>query len=199
MREIGAGQGSDLREGGVTMNLVERVKAILLSPKTEWPVIESESGDAQYLFTNYVAILAAVPAVAALIGYTLFGLGLGSALIFAIFGYLMSCIAWYFAGLVIDGLAPTFGGIKNFPNALKVASYSWTAAWVSGIFHLIPRLSVLILVGVIYSIYLLWLGLPVLMKSPPDRAAGYTAAVAIVVFVVMIIVGMIIARLLLPF
>jgi hypothetical protein len=174
------------------MNLVERVKAILLSPKTEWQVIEGEPGDANYLFTNYVAILAAVPAVTAFLGYSIAGLGIGRALILAIFLYVIHCAAWYVGALVIDGLAPTFGGQKNFPNALKVSAYSSTAAWLAGIILLIPLLAVLILLGLLYSIYLLWLGLPVLMKSPPDRAAGYTAAVVVITFVVVIIIGFIV-------
>ena len=173
------------------MNLVERVKAILLSPKTEWQVIEGEPGDANYLFTNYVAILAAVPAVAAFLGYSIAGLGLGRALILAIFLYVVYCAAWYVEALVIDGLAPTFGGQKNFPNALKVAAYSSTAGWLAGIFQLIPPISVLSILG-LYSLYLLWLGLPVLMKSPPDRATGYTAAVVVIMFVIMIIIGFIV-------
>jgi hypothetical protein len=173
------------------MNLVERVKAILLSPKTEWQVIEGEPGDANYLFTNYVAILAAVPAVAAFLGYSIAGLGLGRALFLAIFLYVVYCAAWYVEALVIDGLAPTFGGQKNFPNALKVAAYSSTAGWLAGIFQLIPPISVLSILG-LYSLYLLWLGLPVLMKSPPDRATGYTAAVVVIMFVIMIIIGFIV-------
>jgi len=173
------------------MNLVERVKAILLSPKTEWQVIEGEPGDANYLFTNYVAILAAVPAVAAFLGYSIAGLGIGRALILAIFLYVVYCAAWYVEALVIDGLAPTFGGQKNFPNALKVAAYSSTAGWLAGIFQLLPPISVLSILG-LYSLYLLWLGLPVLMKSPPDRATGYTAAVVVIMFVIMIIIGFIV-------
>ncbi len=173
------------------MNLVERVKAILLSPKTEWQVIEGEPGDANYLFTNYVAILAAVPAVAAFLGYSIAGLGIGRALFLAIFLYVVYCAAWYVEALVIDGLAPTFGGQRNFPNALKVAAYSSTAGWLAGIFQLLPPISVLSILG-LYSLYLLWLGLPVLMKSPPDRATGYTAAVVVIMFVIMIIIGFIV-------
>jgi hypothetical protein len=50
------------------MDIVDRVKAILLTPKSEWLVIERESGDPTYLFTNYVAILAAIPAVCGFVG-----------------------------------------------------------------------------------------------------------------------------------
>jgi hypothetical protein len=57
------------------MNLVERIKGILLQPKSEWPEIEREPGDAGYLFPNYVAIVAAIPAVCTFIGTSIIGIG----------------------------------------------------------------------------------------------------------------------------
>ena len=42
------------------MDLVERAKAIIMTPKTEWLRIATEPGDPAYLFANYVAILAAI-------------------------------------------------------------------------------------------------------------------------------------------
>jgi hypothetical protein len=169
------------------MNLVERVKAILVTPKTEWAVIDGETGDANYLFTNYVAILAAVPAVASFLGLSFSGVGVGSALIFGILVYVLHCVAWYVQALIIDALAPTFGGRKDLPSALKVSAYSATAVWLAGIFQLIPLLAILTLLG-LYSIYLLWLGLPVLMKTPPERATAYTAAVVVIMVVIMAVV-----------
>jgi len=179
------------------MDLVARVKAILVTPKTEWTVIDGETGDANYLFTNYVAILAAIPAVATFIGYSIAGLGFVRGLILAIFSYVISCAAWYIAALVIDALAPTFGGVKNFGSALKLAAYSWTASWVAGIFHLIPGLSVLAIVAGLYSFYLLWLGNPILMKAPTDRATPYTAAIIVIMFVIMALVSVVLFRLVL--
>jgi Yip1 domain len=179
------------------MNLVERVKAILLTPKTEWQVIDGETGDATYLFTNYVAILAAVPAVAVFIGFSFAGLGVGRALILGVFFYVIYCVAWYVVALVIDALAPTFGGQKNFPAALKVSTYSATAGWLAGIFQLIPPISVLSIVG-LYSIYLLWLGLPALMRVPQERAAAYTAAVVAVMLVIMIVIIVVLGMIILP-
>jgi Yip1-like protein len=178
------------------MNLVERVKAILMSPKTEWQVIDGETGDPTYLFTNYVAILAAVPAAANFIGSS-FGMSVGSALIFSIFLYVFYCAGWYVQALVIDALAPTFGGQKNFPAALKVSAYSSTAAWLAGIFAIVPALGFLGILG-LYSIYLLWLGLPRLMRAPEERAILYTAAVVAIMIVIMIIIFIILAMLVLP-
>ena len=179
------------------MNLVERVKAILMSPKTEWQVINGETGDPTHLFSNYVAILAAVPAAATFIGSS-FGMGVGMALIYGIFLYVFYCVYWYVEALVIDALAPTFGGQKNFPAALKVSAYSSTAAWLAGIFAIIPALGFLGILG-LYSLYLLWLGLPRLMRAPESRAIGYTAAVVGIMIVLTIIIIVILAVLMLPF
>jgi hypothetical protein len=171
-------------------NLIARVKAILLTPQTEWLVIERESGDVATLFTQYVAILALIPALARFIGSSLIGgyTPIFSGLIGAIFGYVLTFVAVYVVALIIDALAPTFGAQKNFPNALKLAVYSYTPGWVAGIFLLIPGLSFLTVLG-LYGLYLLWLGLPPLMRSPPEKALGYAAAVVVCAIILAIVLG----------
>jgi hypothetical protein len=176
------------------MNLVARVQAILLKPKTEWPVIEREPGDVGFLFTNYVAILAAIPAVCGFVGSSIVGVagyraGLFSGLLSAILSYVLAFVGVYVMALIIDALAPTFGGQKNFPNAMKVASYFPTPFWLAGIFSIIPRLAFLSILG-LYGFYLLWIGLPALMKSPEQRALGYTAAVIVCAIVITIVLAM---------
>src|SRR5450830_2101706 len=74
------------------MNLVERVKVILLQPKSEWPVIERESGDAGYLFTNYVCIVSAIPAVCSFIGTVIAGLGIVGGLMYAVVTYVLGLV-----------------------------------------------------------------------------------------------------------
>jgi hypothetical protein len=175
------------------MNLVERVKAILVTPKTEWAVIDGEPGDAGYLFTNYVAILAAIPAIGflvhALLVFSFFG-----SLLAGVVSYVLYIVGWYVQALVIDALAPTFGGRKDMASALKVAAYASTAAWLAGIFRIIPAIALLSLLG-FYSLYLLYLGLPVLMKAPPERSLVYTIVVVVVMAVVFVIVSMLLLAL----
>ena len=170
--------------------LVDRVKAILLTPQTEWAVIERESGDVTVLFTQYVAILALIPALARFIGSSLIGgyTPIFFGLIGAIFGYVLTFVVVYVVALIIDGLAPSFGAQKNFPNALKLSVYSHTPVWVAGIFLLIPGLSFLTVLG-LYGLYLLWLGLPPLMRAPREKALGYAAAVVVCALVLAIVLG----------
>jgi hypothetical protein len=172
-----------------------RAKAILLSPKTEWPVIEGEPTTVADLYKGYVIPLAAIPAIfgflqMSVIGVsTFFGgrvrMGFGYGLTQAVLQFVMALVMVYVVGLIIDALAPTFGGQKNKIQALKVIAYSITASAVASIGGIVPGLGLLIaLAGSIYSIYLLYLGLPPLMKSPQDKAGGYTAVVVIVTIVV---------------
>ena len=174
--------------------VIARAKAILLTPKTEWPVIAGEPATVSDLYKNYIMIVAAIPAVfgfikGTLIGYGAFGIHVrtpfGSGLAAAIVGYALSLALVYVMALIIDALAPSFGGQKNPLQALKVTAYAYTASWVAGIGQIIPGLGWLIAIaGAVYGIYLFYLGLPVLMKAPQDKAAGYTA-VSIIIAIVL--------------
>ncbi|MCW5646608.1 MAG: YIP1 family protein [Sphingopyxis sp.] len=186
--------------------IVERAKNILLKPRETWAAINTESATVQSIYVPYVLALAAIGPIAQFIGGQLFGYGafgisfhppIGTALVSAILSYGLALATVFALSLVIDGLAPNFGGQKNQVQALKVAAYSATAGWVAGIFGLVPALAILGLLG-LYSLYLLYLGLPVLMKVPQDKAMGYTVVVVIVAIVLFLIVGAIVAALTAP-
>lgn len=182
------------------MNLFERVKGILLNPRAEWAIIEREPGDMAYLFMNYVAILAAIPAVCGFIGSSLIGIslpGLGTVrvpivtgLVGAVVGYLLTFAMVYIVALLADLLAPTFQGQKNFENALKLTVYSYTPAWLVGVFLLIPSLGFLTILG-LYGLYLLWTGIPPLMKAPQEKSIVYTLAIIVCAIVIGLIVGLV--------
>lgn len=173
------------------MNLVERVKGIILSPKTEWPVIAGEPGDAGYLFSNYVAILAAIPAVCGFIGSVIVGAPIVGALLVAVIHYVLAFVNVYIVALIVNLLAPTFNSQKSFASALKVTVYSYTPSWLAGVFLLIPGLRFLTILG-LYGLYLLWLGLPPLMKTPPEKAIWYTIVIVVCAIVVAIVLGAVI-------
>jgi hypothetical protein len=165
------------------MDLVARVKGLLLDPKAEWPVIEREPGDNAALLKGYVAILAAIPAVCGFIGTSIIGvMGIRTPLLFglvgAVGGYILTFVAVYVMAFVVDMLADKFGGRRNFGNAFKIAVYGPTAAWVASVFTAIPILSILTVLG-LYTFYLLYTGLPALMQVPGDKVIGYFFAVIV--------------------
>lgn len=181
------------------MNLVERAKSLILTPASEWDKISSETHTVQGLYTGWIMILAAIPALATFIGFSLVGVGafgisyrvpLVSGIAQAIASYLLALGSVYVFALIIDALSPTFGGEKNFMQAFKVAAFAPVASWLAGIFAILPALSILGLLG-LYSLYLLYVGLPRLMKTPAEKALPYTAVVILVGIVISVVVGVI--------
>lgn len=178
--------------------LVTRVTNILTKPKQEWGVIAGESTSTAALYSGYIVILAAIPAVAAfiqmsIIGIGIFRVGMATALIAMIVSYVLGLGGVYLAALVIDKLAPTFQSQSNMLQALKLVAYAYTAAWVAGVFNILPIIGILgVLAGGIYSIYLFYLGLPVMMKTPPDKIIVYMIVSAVVIFVIYLVITMIV-------
>ena len=182
--------------------LVARVQNILMRPKLEWPVIAAEYATPRSLFARYAMLLAAIGPVAGLIGGQLFPIHMFGSVMRtpAVGGLLGAIVAWglsllsvFVLSLIIDALAPTFNGTKDKVQAMKVAVYSMTAAWVASIFNLFPALAWLGGLLGLYGFYLLYLGLPVVMKAPQDKALGYTAVVVVSAIVLWMVVGAIAA------
>ena len=172
------------------MNIVERVKRLLLSPDPEWSVIAAEPATLGGLITGYALPLAALSAMGSLVGSLMIGLGLGFAVRAAIVGLVMSLVGVVVLSVIVDALAPTFGAAKNSKSAAKVAAYAPTPAWVAGFFQFVPVLGSLItLIGALYSLYLLYLGLMRVMKSPQNKAVGYTVVVVIIAIMVGFVVS----------
>jgi Yip1 domain len=182
--------------------LIERAKNICLSPRAEWQKIAAESATTGSLFTGYAMILAAIPAICGFIGMTMIGMsmpfvgtvrtGVGAGLVQLIVGYVLGLLGVFILSLIINALAPTFDGQKDPVAALKVAVYSYTPSWLAGILMIVPLLGILVLIAAIYGIYLLYLGLPVLMKSPAEKSVGYTALIVVCAIVLGIIMSVII-------
>jgi hypothetical protein len=177
--------------------LVERAKNILLQPSQEWAKIDGERPTVGQLILGYVAPLAAIPALASVIGQVVFGVsilgvvyrpGILSAITSGVLGFVFSLAGVWIVAKVINFLAPNFNGVKDDVKSMQVAAYSTTAGALAGVFTIHPALSILAILG-LYSLFLLYRGLPRLMKAPQDKALGYTALVVVVGVVLGFILG----------
>jgi hypothetical protein len=177
-------------------NIIARATAIILSPDAEWRVIDQEQASIASLYLNYIMILAAIRPAASflrgvLFGYGAFGFTYHPSIIRALVGnvlqYAISLGAAYVIALIVDVLAPTFQGQKSQIQALKLVAYASTAAWLAGIFVLIPGTGFLGILG-LYGAYLFYRGLPVLMKSPPEKSLAYSVVIIIVAIVIGLLV-----------
>ncbi len=175
--------------------LIQRATNILLHPRAEWDLIAAEPATVQVIFV-YAAVLAAIPAIAqivhGLIPFCFFIACYTANPVWVVAGalvwYVVSLAGVFVVGLIIDALAPGFGGEKNQVQAMKAAVYSWTAAWLAGAFVVIPFFGWLLSLVGLYSFYLLYVGLPRTMKSPEAQSLGYTV-VAIILGIIVFVIG----------
>jgi uncharacterized membrane protein YvlD (DUF360 family) len=174
-------------------NLQRRVKGILANPRAEWLAIAAEPDDVAAIYRNYIVLLAAIPAISMFLALTIFGIppfrryGISTALGSAVAMYVSSLVAPFIAALVLEKLAPRFQSSGSTARALKLVAYASTPVWVAGVFYLL-MLEPLVVIAALYAMYLFYLGVPVLMKTPYDRVVPFmvVAALAIVVLNVVL-------------
>jgi hypothetical protein len=185
-----------IEPGSAASGIVARAKNIILQPSVEFDRIDQETPSVASLYTGYAIPLAAAAALAGTIGMMVFGVNAVivqykpspiAALSQGLITFIFMLAGVWLISKIIDFLAPNFGGQKNEIKATQTAIYSYTAAWLAGLFAIFPPLSILGILG-LYSFYLLYRGLPRLMKTPPEKAIGYTAAVIIVAIIVNIVI-----------
>jgi hypothetical protein len=180
------------------MNIVDRVKNILMSPKTEWPAIAAEPADIGSIMMNYVLPLAAIPAVAQVIGLGLIGRAtLTYGVATAVVSFVTAIVGVFLAAYVIDMLAPSFGSEKNLERSVQLVAYSMTPGWIAGVLHIFTALGALVLIASLYGLYLLFLGVMPVKKTPQDKQVPYLVVSIVVILVVYIILGMILGGLML--
>lgn len=189
------------------MNLIERVKAILTTPKTEWNVINGESDDASKITMTYLIPLILIGTVASFIGFGLIGVNYGFGFKFrstelgiklAISYAVRGVAGVYILAFIIDALAPQFNSEKNFNKSFQLAAYSSTASLVAAVLLILPSLAILILIAAIYGLYIAYLGIPVLKKTSQDKHAVYFVVILVVSFAINLILSFIERQLFYP-
>jgi hypothetical protein len=187
----------------VSPQLTTRVTNILKQPAQEWPVIAAEPADVASLMSGYAAPLAAIPAICRWIGMSVIGMslpfmgtyrvGIVRGLVGAIVSWVFALVGAYIGAIVIEKLAPTFKSSGGTVQALKLVVYASTPVWVAGVLNLIPALSPLIIIAALYAVYLFYLGLPAVMKTPSDQVIPYMIVAAIVIIVITLCLGLVAA------
>lgn len=179
---------------------ISRARAVLFEPRATFKEVDSEFTKPGALWGRYILPLVLIGPLAGAVGRFIFGkriagtslpesVSLSGAITWFVIALLLSLAAVFVLAQVINLLAPGFGGQKNDVQALKVAAYSNTPVWLAGIFNIHGRFLILGIIVSLYGLYLLYLGLPTLMKVPQDRAMGYTAVVIIAAIVIFLLVS----------
>jgi len=183
------------------MRLFFRVKQLLLSPVAAWKSIGAEKGDARSILTGFVIPLSLIPALASFIGYGFVGVsglsfrvsGLYWGAAMAIDSFITSLAVYLLGTFITDRMAPGFGAARDRGKMAQLVAYSYTPAWLAGIFYVLPMFQGLVVLG-LNSVYLFYLGIPVLKPTPGDQRIAFTMASAIVIIIIRFVVGMLIVN-----
>lgn len=188
------------------MNTIQRIKNVLLTPKSEWQTISGESDTHIKILTKYLLPLALIPAIASfigygLLGYSVMGINVGSygfGIRQAVVSFISTIAGVYLSAWVISFLADKFESVKNFDRAFKLVTYSYTPMLIAGILFVLPKLSFLVTIAGIYGLYLLYLGFVPVMKTPEDKKTTFFVVSLICVILCSIVFSAIFSALLIP-
>jgi hypothetical protein len=182
------------------MNVFQRAKNIIVSPNNEWDVIAREQPNTSQIIVNYVLVLSGLAAIAAFVGYGLIGFSYGpfgriATLDWGLY-YALRVVVGAIAGVlisavVIDALAPSFGSEKNMGRSVQLIAYSYTPFWVGSLFAIYPPLAIIGALAGLYGLYMTYIGIPKLKKTPADKHAGYFVVFIVTVIIVYSLIALI--------
>lgn len=160
------------------MNTIERAKKIMLSPKTEWQVIDTEETTTNKSTTMYLILLALIPAIGWFIGYGLVRYGIhpdsvSAGIRQAAISYVGTIASAYLTAYIINMLAGKFQSKGDFNKAFQLVVYSYTPMCVAGALYIIPSLGTLAGIVGLYGLYILYLGIAPMMKTPEEKVTPY--------------------------
>ncbi len=169
-------------------------------PDQEWESIRKEPNTLSRHYMAHTIVLAAIPAVCGYLGSTQVGWTVGSspevyklttasALQLSILFYLAMITGVLILGKFIDFLSVTYEEEDHTPRGVALASYTTTPLFIVGLIALFPVLwlnMLVVMIAVAYSVYLLYEGIPILMKIPPEKGFMFASSVLTVGLVMMV-------------
>jgi len=181
------------------MSLIDRVKNITLQPNIEWPVIAAEPSSVGGLYTGYVAPLAAINPIAIFIGLSIVGVSIPfvgtyrtpffAGISHAVVSFVLALLGVFLMAFIVNALAPTFSARPDLNAAFKLVAYSATPGFVAGILSIFPPLAILETLAALWGLYVFYVGLPILMQAPREKALPYTALCIVCAFVIGLVVS----------
>lgn len=179
--------------------ILGHVLGLITHPDREWESIRESKPSVGQLYLQHTLLLALIPAVAAYFGTTQVGWQVGggepvkltssSALQLCSIAYLAMLCGVYILGKFIDLFAATYGVDSSNPRGVVLAAYTATPLFIMGVIAVYPSIWLNMtagLVAVAYSVYLLYEGLPILMRIPPERGFLFASSVLTVGLVMLV-------------
>ena len=184
--------------------IVNRTKNILLTPRTEWPIIAGEKAAHAQVTTSWLLPLSLISVAAAFIGYGFIGYSIGGihfasvslGIRQAVLQLVVIIGGAYITAHIINALAERYASEKNLDQAFSLVAYACAPACLGGFLQIIPSLASIGSLAGLYSLYLLYLGLPSMMKTPPEKNTGYCVMVLLCAVGVFLVLGILLGAIL---
>lgn len=181
--------------------IYEQVKDLVFKPKQTWETINGETKTEQQLVISHLMPLAAIPAVAFFIGYSILGVRIPFAgvyrmawwqsLLTALIGYVVTVATVWLLGFIISQIAPWFGASQNRESGLKLSVFSYSPYLFAGVLYIIPNLGIVVTLVGIYGLYLLYLGVDRVMHPPENKTVLYSVSAVIIALVLHVVLSQI--------
>jgi len=175
--------------------MLQRIINVALKPNDEWPVIAQEQTSTAGLYTKYIIPLSAIGPICGFLSAAMWGQALpftglsvrpaiSTLLMMMIVGYILGLAAVAVSAVIVQKLAPTFKSQGTFVDALKMVTFSYAPYWVASLITLVPVIGMLSVLVAFYGLYLFYVGLPHVMKTPEDQRLPYMGVILVVSIIV---------------
>jgi hypothetical protein len=160
---------------------IAQLKKVLFRPHDVFVEVAERVPSSSAVFFGLALWLGLVPPLCAYVGTMTFGWRLGVEPLFFPRGVVLAVAAAYFvlllvgflsAAVVTRWMAATYGADRSLDRSFALIALVGAPLAVGGVVHLYPDafINVLVLVpALIWSMYLLYTGLPVVLKTDPGR------------------------------
>ncbi len=183
--------------------MIGNIIGLLIRPKTQWQRIAEKDNFGLFSAVLYTAVFACIPAAAWYYGTTKIGWTVGdgdivrmtadSAAVIIMLFYFTMIASVLAIGYMIHWMSETYGADSSVAKGVTIAGMSAMPLFFAGAVGFVPVFWVALLIGVSavgYAIYILYLGIPIVMRIPEERGFLFSSAViAFCMVILMIIMG----------
>ena len=180
--------------------LLDHTLGIFTNPNSEWRDIRKQHRSKTQEFLTHVPLLALIPALAFYYGVTQVGWTLGSgepvyltassAMVLCVMSYLSALVGVWVFGEFINWMAATYSDEKIDPHhGMAIAVYVTIPIFISGIAGAFPVIWVnaaATMLAAVYSVYLIYAGIPILMNIDKERGFLYSTSIITVALVLLV-------------
>ncbi len=86
-----------------------------------------------------------------------------------IVAYIFALVSVVVVGYIVFMLAPRFASVADLNKATKLVSYVYTPVFLIAVVNIVPFLTFLNILALLYGLYIVYIGLPIVLKTPPTR------------------------------